>query len=122
MDTKIRKSMNCNQMHHSKIDVDRLLYIPRNEGGRGMIQLKLSLKTTTIGVQKYLETTKDWMLKLVHIHEQSKKLSSVKKESTKFATEQNIKTSIDAGLPYALQAKNLKSRVKQEGLKKIKER
>ena len=34
--------MKRNRMHHPKADVDRL-YIPRNEGGRGMIQLELSL-------------------------------------------------------------------------------
>ena len=71
MDTKIRKLITCNRMHHPKADVDRL-YIPRKEGGRGLIQLELSLKTTTIGMQKYLETAKDWMLKLVHNHEQRK--------------------------------------------------
>ena len=35
-------------MHHPKADVGRL-YIPRNEGGREMIQLELSSKTSTIG-------------------------------------------------------------------------
>ena len=43
MDTKIGKLMKCNRIHHPKADVDKL-YIPRNESGRGMIQLKLSLK------------------------------------------------------------------------------
>ena len=121
MDTRIRKLMTCNRMHHPKADIDRL-YIPRTEGGRRMIQLELSLKTTTIGIQKYLETTKDWMLQLVHIHEQSKKFHSIKKESTKFAKELNIETTIGAELPCTLQAKNLKKRAKQKGLKKIKER
>ena len=36
MDTKIRKLMTCNRMHHPKADVGRL-HIQRNEGGRGMI-------------------------------------------------------------------------------------
>ena len=67
MDTKIRKLMTCNRIHHPKADVDRL-YIRRNEGGRGMIQLELSLKTTAFGLQKYLETIKDWMLQLINIH------------------------------------------------------
>ena len=56
IDTKIRKLMSCNRMHHSKADVDRL-YIPRKDGGRGLIQLELSLKTAAIGLQRYLETT-----------------------------------------------------------------
>ena len=49
-------------MHHRKADVDRL-YIPRNEGGSGMIQLELSYKTSTTGQHKYhTTTTTDWML------------------------------------------------------------
>ena len=121
MDTKIRKLMTCNRMHHPKADVDRL-YILQNEGGRGMIQLELTLKTTTISMKKYLETTKDWMLQLVHNHDQRKKLHSMKKESTKFATELNIETAVGTNLPCTLQARSLKRRAKQEGLKKIKER
>ena len=121
MDTKIRKLMTCNRMHHPKADVDRL-HIPRNEGVRGMIQLELSLKTTTISMLKYLEITKDWMLQLVYNHEQRKKLHSIKKESTKFATELNIEIAVGTELPCTLQARNLKRRAKQEGLKKMKER
>ena len=79
IDVKIRKLMTCNRMHHPKADVDRL-YIPRKEGGRGMIQLELSLKTTTIGLQKYLETSTDWMLQLVNIHEQGKKCIQSRKK------------------------------------------
>lgn len=80
-------------MQHPKTDVDRL-NIPRKDGGRGLIQQELSLKTATIGLQKYFETTKDWMLKLVNINEQTKNMHSIKKESSKFATELNIDTAI----------------------------
>ena len=118
IDTKIRKLMSCNRMHHPKADVDRL-YIPRKDGGRGLIQLELSLKTATIGLQRYLETTKDWMLQLVNTHEETKRMHSVKKESSKFAVELNIETSMDVDLPSSIQAKNLKKKAKQEGLKKI---
>ena len=71
MHTRIRNLMTCNRMHRPKVDIDRV-YVQRSEGGRGMIKLERSLKTTTIGIQNYLETTKDWMLHLVHIHKQSK--------------------------------------------------
>ena len=36
-------------MHHPKADVDRL-YIPRKAGGRGLVQLEITYKTTTIGL------------------------------------------------------------------------
>ena len=48
-------------------------------------------------------------------------MHSIKKESNKFATELNIETKTNEELPYTLQAKNLKEKAKQEGLKKIKE-
>ena len=118
IDTKIRKLMSCNRMHHPKADVNRL-YIPRKDGGRGLIQLELSLKTATIGLQRYLETTKDWMLRLVNTHEEAKRMHLIKKESSKFAVELNIETSMDDDLPSTMQAKNPKKKSIQEGLKKI---
>ena len=53
------KLLTCNRMHHLEADVDRV-YIPRHEGGRGMIQLELSYKTWTIGQHKYPTTLTDW--------------------------------------------------------------
>ena len=47
IDRKIRKLMTLNRMHHPKADVSRM-YIPRKEGGRGMINLEMTYKTTTI--------------------------------------------------------------------------
>ena len=71
----------------------------------------------TMGIQKHLETTKDQMIQLVYVHEQSKKLHSIKKESNKFATELNVEIAIGSEFPCTLQAKNQKRRAKQEGLK-----
>ena len=51
-------------MHHPKGNVERL-YVPRREGGIGLMQLKMNFKTTTIGIHKYFSTTNDWMLQLV---------------------------------------------------------
>ena len=71
LDTEIRKLLTCNRMDHPKADVDRL-YIPRNGEGRGMIQLELSCKTSTIGRHKYLTTTTHWMLQLILAHDKTK--------------------------------------------------
>ena len=54
LDAKIGKQLTINRMHHPKADVDRL-YIPRKKGGRGLIQLELSYKPSTIGLDKYLK-------------------------------------------------------------------
>ena len=82
LDAKIRKQFTCHRLHHPKSDVDRL-YVQRKAGGRGMIQLELSYKTSVIGLNQYLDTTNDWMLQLVNRHKNSKKLHSVIKESEK---------------------------------------
>ena len=80
LDTKIHKLLTCNRMHHPKADVDRL-YIPGNEGGRRMIQLELSHKTSTIGQYKYLTTTTDWMLQLVLTHDRTQKAHYIRKSN-----------------------------------------
>ena len=63
--------MTCHGMHHPNADVDRL-YLPRNERGRGLIQLELAYKSSTIGLHQYLVHTKDWMMQLVKTHEDTK--------------------------------------------------
>ena len=51
LDTKTRKFLTMYKMHNPKSDVDRL-YLPRAEGGRGLIHMELSYKTSTIGLEK----------------------------------------------------------------------
>eukprot|EP00795_Rhopilema_esculentum_P008488 gene8488-14486_t len=123
MDTKIRKILTCNRMHHPKADVDRL-YLPRRQGGRGMIQLELSYTTSAIGLMKYLETTKDWMLQLVKDHENQKKLHSIVKESRNFERELKVENNERQGeLEEATkEAKKLKVKVKAVGQKMLQEK
>ena len=86
MDTKTRKLLTMQNMHHPKADVARL-YLPRALGGRGLVQLELAFKTTTIGVDAYLARTKDTLLQVVKQHEGKKKLYSMKAEAAKFNRE-----------------------------------
>ena len=58
MGRKTRKLLTSHHMHHPKADVDRL-YLPDNRGGRGMIQLEMAYKTTTIAMSTYLSNTPD---------------------------------------------------------------
>ena len=58
LDTKFRKLLTSNKMHHPKVDVARL-YLPRSSRGRRIIELETSYKTTTIGMQKYLTVSND---------------------------------------------------------------
>ena len=80
LDTKTRKLLTSNKTHHPKADVDHL-YLPRSSGGRGMIELETSYKTTTIGMEKYLTVSNDWMIQLVRQHEENKKLHAIVKEA-----------------------------------------
>lgn len=48
-----------------------MLYIPKH-GERGLLQLELTYKSTTIGLQKYLALNQDWMLRLVNSHKRGK--------------------------------------------------
>jgi len=75
LDTKTRKLLTLSKMHHTKADVDRL-YLPRNAGGRGLIQLEASYKTTTIGLDTYLKNTDDALIEIVQEHDGRKKLYS----------------------------------------------
>ena len=103
-------------MHHLKSDVD-CLYIPRGRGGRGMIQVELSYKTSRIGLCKYLETTQDWMLKLVNLCERNKKFHSVTKKSRKFSRELELDLENDEEVIPTVIAKKTKHNAKELHLK-----
>ena len=63
-------------MHHREADVERL-YVPRREGGRGLIPLKINFKTSTIGLHNYFSTTNDWILQLVLFYNPGKNAHSI---------------------------------------------
>ena len=106
LETKTRKLLTSNKMHHPKADVDHL-YLPRSSGGRGIIELETSYITTTIGMQKYLTVSNDWMIQLVHQHEENKKLHSIVKEARKFKREFELKNenTVNEDLPATKQVK-----------------
>ena len=89
MDTKTRKLMTTERMHHPKSDVERV-YLPRKIGGRGLTQLEMAFQTTTVGLKTYLETTEDQLLSLVLQHERNKKLYSVSRQASKYIQQMNI--------------------------------
>jgi hypothetical protein len=88
LDTKTRKMPTMEKIHHPKADVDRL-YLPNVEGGIGIVQLEVTFKTTTIGLDTYLTSTKYPLLQLVKHHQIRKKLFSIKKGAAKFKQKLN---------------------------------
>ena len=59
--TKIRKLITYLRMHQPRADIE-CFYIKRGNDGRGLVQLELTYKTITIGLDKYLSTTIEWIL------------------------------------------------------------
>ena len=84
MDRKTRKMLTIYNMHHPRADVERL-YIPRKEGGRGLLQLEMTYKLSTVGLDKYLSEKDDSYIKIVYQHENAKKTSSIVKEAKKYS-------------------------------------
>ena len=54
IDRKVRKLLASNRMHSPKADVNRI-YVPKREMRRGIINLEICFKTTTIGGKKQLK-------------------------------------------------------------------
>ena len=102
LDTKTRKFLTMAKMHHPRSDVSRL-YLQRKEGGRGLIQLELAYKTTTIGLYHYLKTTADPLLQIV------KKSFSIKTSAEKYMNELDMPTVIkpltESSVSYAKRVK-----------------
>ena len=118
IDTKIRKLLTMYNMHHPKADVERL-YLPRSNGGRGMTQLELTYKTSTIGLYRYLDLSQDWMMQKVFQHESQKKLHSVVKEGRKFANElgMDLEVEFEGEMRITENAQKLKRIAKTNGTK-----
>ena len=73
------------KMHHAKADIDRL-YVKRNEGGRGLVQVEAAHKTEIINIEEYLSTNyrDDQFVKIVKNHESKQpNINSVLKLATK---------------------------------------
>ena len=119
LDVKTRKIMICNNMRHPKSDVSRL-YLPRIEGGRGLLQLEASYRVSTIGLSTYLNATTDDFLKQVKKHEQGKRKYSIVKDSVKFLKSLNIESEDSQdGHEATAKAKSIKKQAKQEIVKQF---
>ena len=114
LDIKIRKMMTTHSMHQPKADIHRL-YLQRGNGGRGLTQLELAYKTSTIGLFQYLNLSDDWMLQLALKHEQEKGSHSVLKVAREFAREidLDLETELDGETKNKGNAQKLKTIAKE---------
>ena len=109
------------KMHHPKADVDRL-YLPRTSGGRGLIQIETTYKTTTIGLDAYINCRVDRLIDIIREHERVRNTTSVHREAEKFKRELNtpdLETKLDEpATEYARRMKHIaKEQAPDESLK-----
>ena len=64
IDTNTRKAMTTHRALHPQTDVD-ILYILRNNGGRGMISVEDCVEMETESLKKYAENSNERLLKAV---------------------------------------------------------
>ena len=57
LDRKMRKLLTTHRHHHSKADVDRL-YVPKKQGGRGLMQLREACTVEITKLVKYSDRRK----------------------------------------------------------------
>ena len=89
LDRKTRKFLTMTKMYHPKADADRL-YIPRKAGGRGLVQLEITCKTTTIALNTYLKNKDDYLLKIARDHDCGKKTMFIHHQAAKDGREPSL--------------------------------
>ena len=117
---------NNNKMLHPKADVERL-YIPRKDGGRGLIEVETAFRIATIGLNHYLKNKDGQYPKQVLEHDTSKAKNSMTKNASKFKGEVPIseyekkehKSASENAKALKYKIKNIQVKsVKKEKLKK----
>ena len=90
LDRKTRKLLTLHGAHHPKADVERL-YLPRVEGGRGLLELEESYKLELIGLAQYLKANQsDTFTDIILSHDLTKKKYSITGACNKFLNELDI--------------------------------
>jgi hypothetical protein len=54
--------------HHLRADIDRL-YVPRKEGGRGLMQVEGAYTAETVNLVEYVESKEDPLIQIVRTHQ-----------------------------------------------------
>lgn len=80
IDTKTRKLLAMNKAHQQKAEVERL-YLPLEEGGRGLTNVEMLHKTQIIKYKEYLDQETDYIIKATVEHDKTKDKYSIYKDS-----------------------------------------
>ena len=68
LDRKTRKLLTIHGQHHPKADVDHL-YVPRKQGGRGLMQLEAAHEVEITKLMEYVDRKEDPLIKVVRTHQ-----------------------------------------------------
>jgi len=68
LDRKTRKLLTIHGQYHPKADVDRL-YVPRIEGGRGLMQLEAAHAVEITKLVEYVDRKEDPLIQVVRKHQ-----------------------------------------------------
>ena len=100
-------------MHHPRSDVDRI-YLPRKDGGRGLMSITTSYEVAMVGLECYLSNQEDSYLSQVYKHEEGKKKYSIVKTSKSIIAKCNLEvpTFLDQQFEPSKKVKALKIKVK----------
>jgi hypothetical protein len=67
---KTRKMLTIHGQHHPKADTDRL-YVPRKEGGRGLMQIEGACRAEVTRLMEYVRRKDDPLIEIVRTHNQN---------------------------------------------------
>ena len=68
LDRKTRKLLIIHGQHHPKADVDRL-YVPRKQGGRGLLQVEAAYAVENTKFVEYVDRKEDPLIQIVRTHQ-----------------------------------------------------
>jgi hypothetical protein len=68
LDRETRKLLTIHGQHHPKTDVDRL-YVPRKEGGRGLMQIEAARAVEITKLVEYIDRKEDPLIQVVRTHQ-----------------------------------------------------
>ena len=68
LDGKTRKLLTIHGQHHPKADVDRL-YVPKKQGGRGLMQLEATHAVEITKLVEYVNRKEDPLIQVVRTHQ-----------------------------------------------------
>jgi hypothetical protein len=65
-----RKILTIHGQNHPRADIDRL-YLPRKEGGRGLMQVEGAYIAETLSLVEYVKSKEDPLIQIVRTHQQN---------------------------------------------------